>query len=85
MFFIEAKENNMFVAKPFLNNNKDMKEFDCIKDAIKYLEDITGYEMSFELDRKKKKKLIKNGMHSLEANELSKTYDWELIGKLIRK
>ena len=49
----------MFVAKPFLNNNKDMKEFDCIKDAIKYLEDITGYEMSFELDRKKKKKLIK--------------------------
>ena len=50
----------MFVAKPFLNNNKDMKEFDCIKDAIKYLEDITGYEMSFELDRKKKKKLIKS-------------------------
>ena len=41
--------------------------------------------MSFELDRKKKKKLIKEGMSSLEANELSKTYDWELIGKLIRK
>ena len=39
-----------------------MKEFDCIKDAIKYLEDITGYEMSFELDRKKKKKLIKSGV-----------------------
>ena len=52
----------MFVAKPYLNNNKDMKEFDCIQDAIKYLEQVTGYEMSFELDRKKKKKLIKDGM-----------------------
>ena len=75
----------MFVAKPYLNNNKDMKEFHCIQDAIKHLEQVTGYEMSFELDRKKKKKLIKEGMSSLEANELSKTYDWELIGKLIRK
>ena len=37
--------------------------------------------MSFELDRKKKKKLIKDGMPSLEANELSKTYDWELISE----
>ncbi len=75
----------MFVAKPYLNNNKDMKEFQCIQDAIKHLEQVTGYEMSFELDRKKKKKLIKEGMSSLEANELSKTYDWELVGKLIRK
>ena len=47
MFFIEVEENNMYVAKPFLNNNKDMKEFDCIQDAIKYLEQVTGYEMSF--------------------------------------
>ena len=75
----------MFVAKPCLNNNICVKEFEDIHDAISYLEQETGFEMSFELDRKKKKKLIKSGMPSLEANELSKTYDWELIGKLIRK
>ena len=75
----------MFVAKPSLNNNIGVKEFEDIHDAIGYLEQATGFEMSFELDRKKKKKLIKEGMPSLEANELSKTYDWELIGKLIRK
>ena len=75
----------MFVAKPCLNNNIGVKEFEDIHDAISYLEQETGFEMSFELDRKKKKKLIKSGMPSLEANELSKTYDWELIGKLIRK
>jgi len=75
----------MFVAKPHLNNNIGVKEFEDIHDAIGYLEEATGFEMSFELDRKKKKKLIKSGMPSLEANELSKTYDWELIGKLIRK
>ena len=85
MFFTEAEENNMFVAKPCLNNNIGVKEFEDIHDAISYLEKETGFEMSFELDRKKKKKLIKEGMPSLEANELSKTYDWELIGKLIRK
>ena len=45
----------MFVAKPYLNNNKDMKEFHFIQDAIKYLEQVTGYEMSFELDRKRKR------------------------------
>ena len=87
--FFKQKKKGFFVDvgchQPFLNNNKDMKEFDCIQDAIKYLEQVTGYEMSFELDRKKKKKLIKDGVPSLEANELSKTYDWELIGKLIRK
>jgi len=75
----------MFIAKPHLNNNIGVKEFEDIHYAIGYLEEATGFEMSFELDRKKKKKLIKDGMPSLEANELSKTYDWELIGKLIRK
>jgi len=75
----------MYIAKPSLNNNIGIKEFEDIHDAIGYLEEATGFEMSFELDRKKKKKLIKDGMPSLEANELSKTYDWELIGKLIRK
>mgnify|MGYP001164844126 FL=1 len=75
----------MFVAKPFLNSNKCIREFDDIEKAVTYLEEITGFEMSFEVDRKKKKKLIKDGMPSLQANTLSKTYDWELIGKLIRK
>ncbi len=74
----------MFIAKPFLNSDKAMKEFEDVDKAVAYLEEVTGFEMSFELDRKKKRQLIKNGMPSLEANKLSKTYDWELIGKLIR-
>ena len=73
----------MFIAKPFLNSDKAMKEFEDVDKAVAYLEEVTGFEMSFELDRKKRQ-LIKNGMPSLEANKLSKTYDWELIGKLIR-
>jgi hypothetical protein len=27
----------MFTAKPHMNNNKNMKDFDNIKDAVKYL------------------------------------------------
>ena len=76
--------NYMFIAKPFLNSNKAIKEFEDLDNAVAYLEKVTGFEMSFEVDRKKKKQLIKDGMPSLEANKLSKTYDWELIGKLIR-
>jgi len=74
-----------YLAKPYLNSNKAIKEFEDIEDAVAYLEEVTGFEMSFEVDRKKKKQLIKSGMPSLQANKLSKSYDWELIGKLIRK
>lgn len=57
-----------YVAKPYLNRNTDMKEFDDIKEAVLYLERVTGYKMDFVRDRKTKEK----------------TYDWELCGKLIR-
>jgi hypothetical protein len=57
-----------YIAKPYLNKNTGMKEFDDIKLAVKYLEDFTGYKMDFVRDRKTKEK----------------TYDWELCGKLIR-
>lgn len=57
-----------YIAKPYLNRNTGMKEFDDIKVAVKYLEDFTGYKMEFVKDRKTKEK----------------TYDWELCGKLIR-
>jgi hypothetical protein len=57
-----------YIAKPYLNRNAGMKEFDDIKLAVKYLEDFTGYKMEFVKDRKTKEK----------------TYDWELCGKLIR-
>ena len=51
----------MFIAKPFLNSDKAMKEFDDVDNAVAYLEKVTGFEMSFEVDRKKKKQLIKDG------------------------
>ena len=57
-----------YIAKPYLNRNTGMKEFDDIKKAVKYLEDYTGYKMEFVKDRKTKEK----------------TYDWELCGKLVR-
>ena len=37
-----------YVAKPNLNNNIGLKTFSLESDAIKYLEEYTGYEMSFE-------------------------------------
>jgi len=58
-----------FIAKPYLNKNKDMKEFTDIKEAVKYLELITGYKMDSEVTNRKTKE---------------RTYDWELVGKLIR-
>ena len=57
-----------YIAKPYLNKNTGMNEFDDIKDAVLYLEKYTGYKMDFVRDRKTKEK----------------TYDWELCGKLIR-
>tara|TARA_B100001939_G_C16721534_1_gene521447 strand:- start:452 stop:640 length:189 start_codon:yes stop_codon:yes gene_type:complete len=56
----------MWVAKPNLNNNTGLKEFETVKEAVKYLEEYTGIEMAYERNRKTK--------------EI--TYDWELIGKL---
>jgi len=58
-----------FIAKPYLNKNKDMKEFSDIKAAVKYLEKVTGYKMDSEITNRKTKE---------------RTYDWELVGKLIR-
>lgn len=59
----------MFVAKPCLNNNIGLKVFPTKKEAVKYLEEYTGIEMSWERDKKTK--------------EI--TYDWELVGKLYPK
>ena len=56
----------MWVAKPNLNNNTGLKEFETVKEAVKYLEEYTGIEMAYERNRKTK--------------EI--TYDWELIDKL---
>jgi hypothetical protein len=58
-----------FIAKPYLNQNKGMKEFSDIKEAVKYLEQITGFKMDSEVTNRKTKE---------------RTYDWELVGKLIR-
>jgi len=57
-----------YIAKPYLNSNRAMREFDDIKEAVKYLEDYTGFKMDYVKDRKTK----------------IKTYDWELVGKLKR-
>jgi hypothetical protein len=56
----------MWVAKPNMNNNNGLKEFENVKEAVAYLEDYTGIEMSYDRNRKTKEV----------------TYDWELIGKL---
>ena len=58
-----------FIAKPYLNQNKGMKEFSDIKAAVKYLEEVTGFKMDSEVTNRKTK---------------DRTYDWELVGKLIR-
>lgn len=57
-----------YIAKPYMNSNRALREFDDIKEAVLYLERYTGYKMDFVKDRKTKEK----------------TYDWELCGKLIR-
>jgi len=59
----------MYVAKPYLNNNTAVREFETAKEAVKYLEEFTGIEMAYERNRK--------------TGEI--TYDWELIGKLFEK
>ena len=63
----------MFVAKPNLNNTLGMKEFATKEAAVRYLEEYTGFEMSFETKKNKK------------TGEKVRIYDWELIEKLFEK
>ena len=55
-----------YVAKPNLNNNIGIKTFSLENEAIKYLEEYTGYQMSFEKNKKTGEKVS----------------DWYLIDKL---
>ena len=55
-----------YIAKPNINNNIGLKTFPVEQDAIKYLEEYTGYEMSFEKNKKTGEKIS----------------DWYLIDKL---
>ena len=57
-----------YIAKPNINNNIGLKTFPVEKDAIKYLEEYTGYEMSFEKNKKTGEKIS----------------DWYLIEKLVK-
>lgn len=57
----------MWLAKPNLNNMTNSKTFEKVDEAVLYLEQITGYKMDFVRNKKTK----------------VKTYDWELVGKLI--
>jgi len=59
----------MYIAKPYLNNNIGLKEFDTKKAAAEYLEAYTGIDMAYDVN-KKTKEIV---------------YDWELIGKLFTK
>ena len=57
-----------YIAKPNMNTDTGMNTFNAESDAIKYLEEYTGYEMSYERNRKTGEK----------------TSDWYLIEKLIK-
>jgi hypothetical protein len=35
----------IYVAKPYFNTSKQMKEFDTAKEAAKYLLEVTGFKM----------------------------------------
>tara|TARA_E500000318_G_scaffold104773_1_gene111057 strand:+ start:3609 stop:3803 length:195 start_codon:yes stop_codon:yes gene_type:complete len=63
----------MYIAKPNLKNKNNTQEFSTLKDAVRYLEDTTGYEMSYYYPR------------GVEAKFENRVYDWELVGKLIKK
>ena len=66
----------MFIAKPNLFNTDGVQEFTTEKEAIVYLEKVTGIEMDYEVKRRKDKKTGKSVI-------VSKTSDWYLVGKLI--
>ena len=57
-----------YIAKPNINNNIGLKTFPVEQDAIKYLQEYTGYEMSFEKNKKTGEKIS----------------DWYLIEKLVK-
>jgi hypothetical protein len=67
----------MFIAKPNLFNADGTQEFPTEKEAIQYLEKVTGVEMDFEVKRRKDKVTGKTVV-------VSKTSDWYLVGKLIK-
>jgi len=58
-----------YIAKPNLNNDIGKQTFSTEGEAIVYLEEYTGYSMSFEKNKK-------TGV---------KTSDWYLIEKLIKE
>jgi hypothetical protein len=66
----------MFIAKPNLFNTDGVQEFTTEKEAIVYLEKVTGVEMDYEVKRRKDKKTGKSVV-------VSKTSDWYLVGKLV--
>lgn len=72
----------MYTAQPYLNNKIGLKQFATKAEAVAYLEEYTGIEMSYEINQKLKKELISSGMSSKDALAQAKEYDWELIGKL---
>ena len=67
----------MFIAKPNLFNADGIQEFSTEKEAIQYLEKVTGVEMDFEVKRRKDKVTGKTVV-------VSKTSDWYLVGKLMK-
>jgi hypothetical protein len=66
-----------FLAKPNLNNSRGEKVFENARDAVAYLEEITGYKMDFV----RKRKITKENPIDWNVDVI---YDWELIGKLKR-
>lgn len=74
----------MYTAQPNLNNMINAKQFATREEAVAHLEVMTGFDMSFEVSKSMKKLLLAEGYSPKEANELAKTYDWELIGKLYK-
>jgi len=67
----------MFIANPNLFNADGTQEFPTEKEAIQYLEKVTGVEMDFEVKRRKDKVTGKTVV-------VSKTSDWYLVGKLMK-
>lgn len=72
----------MYTAQPYLNNKIGAKNFATKAEAAAYLEQYTGIEMAYEINKKLQKKLVAEGMPKAAALEAAKEYDWELIGKL---
>ena len=45
---ITLGDMKMVEAKPNLNNKKDMKQFNTVREAVDYLNEITGFPMDAE-------------------------------------